>query len=94
MFDFLSYVRDCGVSITLAPADGTDLIRIIISADGEEEQHTITAEEVRKAVNIDRYTGTVLDRMLAKIGKRRAAHYANMHRSRQMMERENFFRGK
>ena len=47
MFDFLSYVRDSGVSITLAPADGTDLIRIIVSADGEEEEHTITAKEQR-----------------------------------------------
>lgn len=94
MFDFLSYIRDSGVSITLAPADGTDLIRIIISADGEEEEHTITAEEVRKAANIDRYTGKILDRMLARISKRKAAQYANMHRSRQMMERENFFRNK
>ena len=94
MFDFLSYVRDCGVNITLAPADGEDLIRIIVTDGKEEEQHIITAEEVRTAVNIDRYTGKILDQMLARIGKRKAAQYANMHRSRQMMERENFFRNR
>ena len=94
MFDFLSYVRDSGVSITLDPVEGDDLIRLTITTKDGSEGHTITAEEVRSEANIDSYTGRVLDQMIVRIGSRKARQYANMQQSRQMMEREDFFKGR
>lgn len=96
MFDFLSYVRDSGMEIKLLPPGEGMLIRLEVRdpRTGYYERREITDEEARKAANIDKYTGKVLDTMLAKIGKRIATRYANTHKSRQMREREEFFRGK
>ena len=94
MFDFISYIRDSGATITLSPAEGMDLITISLEKGGHTEQHTITAQEVRQAANIDIYTGKVLDSLLAKIGSLKAQEYSAMHQSRMISEREDFFRGK
>ncbi|MBE6005608.1 MAG: hypothetical protein E7238_00290 [Sarcina sp.] len=96
MFDFLSYVRDSGVEIRLLPPQEGVLICLEVRdpETGYCEKHEITDQEAGASSNIDRYTGQVLDQMVAMIGRKRAKLYASRHTSRQMQEREDFFRGK
>lgn len=61
---------------------------------GYYEGYAITDREASACANIDKYTSEVLDRMAAKIGARKAKLYADRHISKQLRERENFFRGK
>lgn len=96
MFDFISYSRDSGFEITiLPPVDGVLIHLELRDPDtGYFERRAITDREASSCSNIDRYTGQVLDRMVAKIGARKAKEYADRHISKQLRERENFFRGK
>ncbi len=96
MFDFLSYVRDSGIEITLLPPKDGVLIRLEVRdpQTGYYERREITDKQAASCGNIDTYTGMVLDRMVAKIGARKAKEYADRHISKQLREHENFFRGK
>lgn len=96
MFDFLSYVRDSGIEITLLPPKDGVLIRLEVRdpQTGYYERREITDKQAASCGNIDVYTGQVLDQMAARIGARKAKEYANRHASNQLRERENFFRGK
>ena len=96
MFDFISYVRDSGLQLRiLPPADGILISLELRDPDtGYFERHAITDSEAGRCSNIDTYTGQVLDGMAAKIGARKAKLYADRHISKQLRERENFFRGK
>ena len=96
MFDFLSYVRDSGIEITLLPPKDGVLIRLEVRdpQTGYYERREITDKQAASCGNIDVYTGQVLDTMAAKIGARKAQLYANRHKSNKRQELENFFRGK
>lgn len=96
MFDFLSYVRDSGIEITLLPPKDGVLIRLEVRdpQTGYYERREITDKQAASCGNIDVYTGQVLDRMAARIGRRKAQLYANRHKSNKRQELENFFRGK
>ena len=95
MFDFISFVRDSGLTVTLSPAAGDDLVVVAVRGNEElEEIHVVTSDEARNATNIDRYIGMVLGQMVAKLGSRKARMYSNMHASNEMKAREDFFRGK
>ena len=96
MFDFISYSRDSGFEITiLPPVDGVLIHLELRDPDtGYFERRAITDREASSCSNIDRYTGQVLDTMAARIGSRKAQLYADRHISKQLRERENFFRGK
>ena len=96
MFDFLSYVRDSGIEITLLPPKDGVLIRLEVRdpQTGYYECREITDKQAASCGNIDVYTGQVLDQMAARIGARKAQLYANRHKSNKRQELENFFRGK
>ena len=96
MFDFISYVRDSGLQLRiLPPADGILISLELRDSDtGYFERRAITDSEAGRCSNIDKYTGQILDTMAAKIGARKAKLYADRHISKQLRERENFFRGK
>lgn len=96
MFDFISYVRDSGLQLRiLPPVDGVLIHLELRDPDtGYFERHAITDSEAGRCSNIDTYTGQVLDGMAAKIGARKAKLYADRHISKQLRERENFFRVK
>lgn len=96
MFDFLSYVRDTGLEVTVLPPSEGVLIRLEVRDPKScfYERCDITDSDARSCGNIDTYTGQVLDRMAAKIGSRTAQLYANRHSSNMMREAEDFFRSK
>ena len=95
MFDFISYVRDSGLQVRILPPTAGVLISLEVRdpATGYCEHQAITVDAA-KCSNIDKYTGAVLDGMAARIGAKKAQLYASRHTSRQMQEREDFFRGK
>lgn len=94
MFDFISYARNMSVEIKiLPPGDGAPISLEVRDPDtGYSERHDITDREAAGCGNIDAYTGHVLDQMAARIGSKKAKLYAARHVSRQMEEREKFFR--
>lgn len=96
MFDFISYVRDSGLQVRILPPTEGVLISLEVRdpATGYCERQAITDQDAAKCSNIDKYTGAVLDSMAARIGAKKAQLYASRHTSRQMQEREDFFRGK
>lgn len=96
MYDFLSFVRDTGVEVKILPPGEGVLIRLEVrdSDTGYFEGRAITDVEASRCANIDKYTGEVLDQMAARIGRKKAKLYADRHISKQLRERENFFRGK
>ena len=96
MFDFISYSRDSRLEIKILPPITGILIHLELRDPdtGYFERHAITDREAGRCSNIDTYTGQVLDTMAAKIGARKAKLYADRHISKQLRERENFFRGK
>ena len=96
MFDFISYVRDSGLHLSILPPMPGTLINLELRdlETGFYEGYAITDKEASKCSNIDKHTGEVLDRMAARIGRRKAQLYADRHISNQLRERENFFRGK
>ena len=96
MYDFLSFVRDTGVEVKiLPPGDGVLICLEVREAEhGFCEREEITDKQAASCGNIDVYTGQVLDRMVARIGAKKAKEYADRHISKQLRERENFFRGK
>lgn len=96
LFDFISYVRDSGLQLRiLPPADGILISLELRDLDtGYFEGCAITDAEASRCANIDKYTGEVLDQMAARIGRKKAKLYADRHISKQLRERENFFRGK
>ena len=95
MFDFISYVRDSGIEITLLPPKDGVLIRLEVRdpQTGYYERREISDKEAAQCINIDRYTGQVLDQMAARIGARKAKEYANRHASNQLRDHEKLFRG-
>ena len=95
MFDFISYVRNTGFKITILPPPSGVLIsfELIDRETGYFERADITDADAKGCGNIDKYTGQVIDQMAAKIGRKKAAMYANRHKGNQMREREKFFRG-
>ena len=95
MFDFISYVRDSGLHLSILPPMPGTLINLELRdlETGFYEGYAITDKEASKCSNIDKYTGEVLDRMAAKIGARKTRLYADRHIGNQMREREKFFRG-
>ena len=94
MFDFLSYVRDSGIEITLLPPKDGVLIRLEVRdpQTGYYERREITDKQAASCGNIDVYTGQVLDQMAARIGARKAKEYANRHASNHLRDREKLFR--
>jgi hypothetical protein len=96
MFDFISYSRDSGFEIKILPPSLGILIHLELrdSDTGYFEARAITDAEASRCANIDKYTGEVLDQMAARIGRKKAKLYADRHISKQLRERENFFRGK
>lgn len=93
MFDFVSYANDAGLEITIKPGNGKDLCTLeIIDKTGCKESETVTAKEIRRAENVDRLLGRILDRMSARIGKKRAIQYSAKQRSKQMRDIEAFFK--
>lgn len=93
VFDFISYARDTGMTINIIPGRKGVLVSLeIVSPDGYIESCDITDDDARHALNIDAYTGKILDAMSARIGKRKAEDYSRMHKGNQMRERERFFR--
>ncbi len=96
MFDFISYSRDSGLEIKILPPSVGILIHLELRDPdtGYFERHAITDSEAGRCANIDKYTGEVLDQMAARIGRKKAKLYADRHISKQLRERENFFRGK
>ena len=96
LFDFISYVRDSGLQLIILPPMPGTLINLELRdlETGYYEGYAITDTEASKCANIDKYTGQVLDQMAARIGRKKAKLYADRHISNQLMERENFFRGK
>ena len=96
MFDFISYSRDSGFEIKILPPSVGILIHLELRDPdtGYFERHAITDAEASRCDNIDKYTGEVLDQMAARIGRKKAKLYADRHISKQLRERENFFRGK
>lgn len=96
MFDFISYSRDSGLEIKILPPITGILIHLELRDPdtGYFERHAITDAEASRCANIDKYTGEVLDQMAARIGRKKAKLYADRHISKQLRERENFFRGK
>ncbi len=96
MFDFLSFVRDTGLTVTVRPPSDGCLICLEVwdPKTGFCERYGITDREAKSCGNIDTYTGQVLDAMAARIGSRKAGVYANMHGSRMMREMEDFFQSR
>ena len=96
MFDFISYSRDSGLEIKILPPITGILIHLELRDPdtGYFEGRAITDAEASRCANIDKYTGEVLDQMAARIGRKKAKLYADRHISKQLRERENFFRGK
>ena len=93
MFDFVSYANDVGLEITIKPGNGKDLCTLeIIDKTGCKESEAVTAKEIRQAENIDRLLGRILDRMSARIGKKRAIQYSARQKSKQLRDREAFFK--
>lgn len=93
MFDFVSYANDAGLEITIKPGNGKDLCTLeIIDKTGCKETETVTAKEIRQAENIDRLLGRILDRMAARIGRKKAVQYSARQKSKQMRDREAFFK--
>jgi len=96
LFDFISYVRDSGLQVRILPPTAGVLISLEVRdpATGYCEHQAITDRDAAKCSNIDKYTGAVLDSMAARVGAKRAKQYADRHISKQLREREDFFRGK
>lgn len=96
MFDFISYARDMGIEIKILPPGAGNLIGLELRdpVSGFYERHDITNHEASSCTNIDIYTGLILDQMAARIGSRKAQHFANRHSSHKRQEIEDFFRGK
>ena len=94
MFDFLSFVRDTGVEVKiLPPGEGVLICLEVREAEhGFYEREEITDKQAASCGNIDTYTGMVLDRMVAKIGARKAKEYADRHGSRKRQEMEVFWK--
>ena len=93
MFDFVSYANDAGLEITIKPGNGKDLCTLeIIDKTGCKESEAVTAKEIRQAENIDRLLGRILDRMSARIGKKRAIQYSARQKAKQLRDREAFFK--
>lgn len=93
MFDFISYVRDSGLQIRILPPVPGILIHLELRDEdtGYCESHAITDDEASKCTNIDKYTGEVLDRMAATIGRKKAKLYADRFKGTQMREMETFW---
>ena len=95
MFDFISFARDTGVTVNIIPGRKGVLVSLeIVTPDGYIESCDITDGDARRASNIDIYTGSILNAMIARIGKRKAEDYCRAHKGNQMREREDFFREK
>ena len=82
MFDFISYARDNHIAITVLPDSALEARD---PATGYYEHASICAD-----TNIHK----TLDRMVARIGARKAKEYATRHTSQQLRDREDFFRDK
>lgn len=95
MFDFISYVRASGLQLRiLPPAEGVSInLELREPSTGYCESYQITDTEASRCANIDDYTGRILDKMAARIGRKTAQLYANRFAGNQMRERERFFRG-
>jgi len=95
MFDFLSYVRDTGVEVKIIPPREGVLICLEVREleHNYSERCEITDDQAKRCENIDSYTGRILDRMVANIGKKKAKEYAARHHGQQMREREKIFKG-
>ena len=94
MYDFLSFVRDTGVEVKiLPPGEGVLICLEVKEAEhGFCEREEITDKQAASCGNIDRYTGQVLDRMVARIGAKKAQEYANRHMSNRRQEMETFWK--
>ena len=94
MYDFLSFVRDTGVEVKLLPPREGVLICLEVreAQHGFCERREITDTEAASCGNIDTYTGMVLDRMVARIGSKKAKEYADRHGSRKRAEMELFWK--
>lgn len=93
MFDFISYTRDTGFTVTVRPGIENVLISLEIrDKDGFFGRHDITHAEASACENIDVHMGRVLDQLAAEIGSRKAGYYASRHKSHELREREKFFR--
>lgn len=94
MFDFISYVRDSGLQLRILPPMPGTLINLELRdlETGYCEGYAITDAEASKCANIDKYTGEVLDRMAARIGRKKAKLYADRHKSNKRQELETFWK--
>lgn len=94
MFDFISYVRDTGLKLTLTAGKAGELVTIKLfdPVSKYRAKHTITDKEASSCANIDIYTRRVLDALMADIGRQKAHEYAGKETSRRLRERERFFR--
>lgn len=94
MYDFLSFVRDTGIEVKILPPGEGVLIRLEVrdAEHGFYEREEITDKQAASCGNIDVYTGMVLDRMVARIGARKAQEYADRHKSQKREEMETFWR--
>lgn len=94
MYDFLSFVRDTGVEVKiLPPREGVLICLEVREAEhGFCEREEITDKQAASCGNIDVYTGQVLDRMVARIGAKKAKEYADRHKSRKRQEMEVFWK--
>ena len=95
-FDFIGYTRDAEIDITIRhPAKGIyTSLDVRDKHSGFYEHYDITDKEAASCGNIYTHIGIILDKMVARIGAKRAKQYADRHISNQMRAREDFFRGK
>jgi len=94
LFDFISYVRDSGLQLRILPPMPGTLINLELRdlETGYCEGYAIADAEASKCANIDKYTGEVLDRMAARIGRKKAKLYADRHKSQKRQEMETFWK--
>lgn len=94
MYDFLSFVRDTGVEVKILPPGEGVLICLEVREPehGFCEKRAISDSEAASCGNIDIYTGQVLDRMVARIGAKKAKEYADRHKSQKRQEMEVFWK--
>ena len=82
MFDIFDYlIKNPDIYITFGHCESGGFA-VAITDGRYTEDGIVTAETAQQ----------IIDRMVAVIGKKRAKHYGNLHVSRQLRERERFFR--
>ena len=91
MFDLIKYAADNKVAIVIDPYE-SDGVRIVIGTKITRSANETLVKNTQSEAVKPKDVREACDRMLARIGSRKAYHYGNTEQSRKREEMERFWK--